>query len=184
MPSFAELRAKAEAAANSAKSTANSKLAAYRGDEQPTKPQVVYKPPPPRPIVKPDIPHATRPLTPDHEVDTDTAADADTDADDTATLVADLSLSPEIQRLIKNKALFFEFLDEVCTYLLVLLHLTPCAMQYASTLPTMGTSHTKTPFLVLNCKKTRTRTRKRQRKRQRLHLNCILLNQFHKILHS
>ena len=113
MPSFAELRAKAEAAANSAKSTANSKLAAYRGDEQPAKPQVVYKPPPPRPIVKPDIPHATRPLTPDHEVNTDTAADAD--ADDTATLVADLSLSPEIQRLIKNKALFFEFLDEVCT---------------------------------------------------------------------
>ncbi len=116
MPSFAELRAKAEAAANSAKSTANSKLAAYRRDEQPAKPPVVYKPPPPRPIVKPAIPHATRLLTPDHEVDTEPGADAD--ADDTITLVADLSLSPEIQTLINNKALFFEFLDEVCTYLL------------------------------------------------------------------
>ena len=115
MPSFAELRAKAEAAANSAKSTANSKLAAYRGDEQPTKPLAAYKPPPPRPVVKPDIPHATRPLTPDHEVDTDTIADADTDTDaeGTTTLVTDLSLSPEIQALIKNKVLFFEFLDEV-----------------------------------------------------------------------
>ena len=119
MPSFAELRAKAEAAAISAKSTANSKLAAYRGDEQPTKPRVAYKPPPPRPIVKPDIPRATRPLTPDHEVDMDPTADAEAEADDTTTLVADLSLSPEIQTLIKNKALFFEFLDEVCTYLLV-----------------------------------------------------------------
>ena len=102
MPSFAELRAKAEAAANSAS-----------GDEQPTKPLAAYKPPPPRPVVKPDIPHATRPLTPDHEVDTDTIADADTDAEDTTTLVTDLSLSPEIQALIKNKVLFFEFLDEV-----------------------------------------------------------------------
>ena len=109
MPSFAELRAKAEAAANSAKSTANSKLAAYRGDEQPAKP-VASKPPPPRPTVKPDIPHATRPQTPDHhEVDEEPGANAD----DTTTLVADLS--PEIQTLIRNKALFFEFLDEVCT---------------------------------------------------------------------
>jgi hypothetical protein len=115
MPSFAELRAKAETAANSAKSTANSKLAAYRAGEQPAKP-VVYKPPPPRPTVKPNVPHATRPLTPDHhEVDKEAGANTDADADDTITLVADLS--PEIQTLIKNKALFFEFLDEVCTLL-------------------------------------------------------------------
>lgn len=112
MPSFAELRAKAEAAANSAKSTANSKLAAYRGDEQPAKP-VAYKPPPPRPAMKPDIPHATRPLTPDHHEHHEIDKDAGANADDTTTLVADLS--PEIQTLIKNKALFFEFLDEVCT---------------------------------------------------------------------
>ena len=148
MPSFAELRAKAEAAANSAKSTASSKLAAYRGDEQPAKPQVVYKPPPPRPTVKPDIPHATRPVTPDHEVDTEASADADADADtdDTTTLVADLTLSPEIQTLIKNKALFFEFLDEVQYLPACWLHLTTYAIPHASTLPTMGTTHTKTYF--------------------------------------
>ena len=109
MPSFAELRAKAEAAAISAKSTANSRLAAYRAGEQPAKP-VVYKPPPPRPTVKPDVPHATRPRD---EVGKEPGAYADPDPDDTTTLVADLS--PEIQTLIKNKALFFEFLDEVCT---------------------------------------------------------------------
>jgi len=108
MPSFAELRAKAEAAANSAKSTANSKLAAYRGDEQQQQPaKPVYNPPRPRPTVKPDIPQATRPPAPDHE-------QADTQADDTTALV-ESDLSPEIQTLINNKALFFEFLDEVCT---------------------------------------------------------------------
>ena len=117
MPSFAELRAKAEAAANSAKVTANSKLAAYRGDEQPAKP--VYKPPPPRPVVKPDVPLATRPRTPGVPEDEEDEAGTKTEAiDSTTTLMDDKAdLSPEIQTLIKNKLLFFEFLDEVCTYM-------------------------------------------------------------------
>ena len=106
MPSFAELRAKAEAAAVSAKTTANSKLAAYRGDQPPSKP--VYTPPPPRPPVKPDIPHTSRPLTSGDDVHTETASN---DTDQTA------HLSPEIQTLIENKLVFFDFLDQVCNHL-------------------------------------------------------------------
>lgn len=108
MPSVAELRAKAEAAANSAKSTAQTKLAAYRGDEKPAKP--VYKPPPPRSAVKPGVPISTRPRTPDEDVDADGGA-----VGTTALVDDEADLSPEIQALIENKALFFEFLDEVCT---------------------------------------------------------------------
>ena len=108
MPSVAELRAKAEAAAKSAKSTAESKLAAYRGDEQPAKP--VYKPPPPRPVVKPDIPLSTRPRTPDDDVDAESGA-----IGTTAPVGDEADMSPGILALIENKELFFEFLDEVCT---------------------------------------------------------------------
>jgi hypothetical protein len=115
MPSFAELRAKAEAAATAAKSTANSKLAAYRGDEQPAKP--VYKPPPRRPPVRPDVPLATRPRTPDGEVDTD-PQETRSPTHDTSALVEikEGTLGTEIHALVENKALFFEFLDDVCTY--------------------------------------------------------------------
>lgn len=111
MPSVSELRAKAEAAANSAKSAAQSKLAAHRGDDKPAKP--VYKPPPPRPAVKPDVPLSTRPRPRPRAPADD--AEAESGAISTTTPVDDKAdLSPPIQALIENKVLFFEFLDEVC----------------------------------------------------------------------
>lgn len=95
MPTFAELRAKAEAAAQSAKETANHKLEHYRGEDKHEAP--ISKPPPRRPAVKPPIPTASRPVK---GVEENVAMD-------------DGLTSEGIETLIQNKAVFFQFLDEV-----------------------------------------------------------------------
>ena len=70
MPTFAELRAKAEAAANSARDSANSRIADYRGDKKQEKP--TYKPPPPRPAFRPALPPPTsRPKPAGYDVEQD-----------------------------------------------------------------------------------------------------------------
>ncbi|PVG00813.1 hypothetical protein CPB86DRAFT_173873 [Serendipita vermifera] len=67
MPTFAELRAKAEAAANAAKENANSRIADYRGDKKPSNAPSSgplspnYKPPARRPSVKPPLPTGPKP---------------------------------------------------------------------------------------------------------------------------
>jgi hypothetical protein len=66
MPTFAELRARAEAAANAAKENANSRIADYRGDKKPAPPSSGplspnYKPPARRASVKPPLPTGPKP---------------------------------------------------------------------------------------------------------------------------
>jgi hypothetical protein len=135
MPTFAELRAKAEAAANSAKESANSKLADYRGDKKPEKP--VYNPPPRRPLVKPPLPpDSSRPrpqyVAPASEETQgyNTGYKVDSTIEDRWIIsmqqsprasVAQRSVAsresqkdePHIQTLLQNKEVFFRFMDEV-----------------------------------------------------------------------
>lgn len=136
MPTFAELRAKAEAAANSAKESANSKLADYRGDKKPEKP--AYKPPPRRPLVKPPLPpDSSRPkpqnATPSSEETQgyNISYKADNPIEDERIIPTQQSPrasvavasrerqkgEPGIQTLLQNKELFFRFMDEVCAIL-------------------------------------------------------------------
>jgi hypothetical protein len=133
MPTFAELRAKAEAAANSAKESANSKISDYRGDKKPEKP--VYKPPPRRPAVKPPLPpDSSRPrpqnvapieeviehegyeVEDTHEDEDDLYAQQSPRASIARTSIASRDSQKNdagIQVLLKDKDLFFQFMDEV-----------------------------------------------------------------------
>jgi hypothetical protein len=129
MPSFAELRAKAEAAASSAKETANSKIADYRGDKKQEKP--VYKVPPRRPAVKPPLPPDTsRPRVAGYDVEETVPEEVEVEEPVhvenrkpvgrtalRALAVQGASREDQgkgIETLLKNKDLFFQFLDDVC----------------------------------------------------------------------
>ena len=132
---FAELRAKAEAAANSAKEAANAKMADYRGDKKPEKP--VYKPPPPRPLVKPSLPSdANRPTKAAGGYDVEEPQPEEVEEEPVQvkegnpvrraalarTVVQDIMDEENdgkgIAILLQNKELFFQFLDDVCIHLL------------------------------------------------------------------
>jgi hypothetical protein len=132
MPTFAELRAKAEAAANSAKESANSKLADYRGDKKPEKP--AYKPPPRRPLVKPPLPLESSRPKPQNAAPASEEAQSynmgykvDSPIEDERIIPTQQSPRAQrsvarresqkgehgIQTLLQNKELFFGFMDEV-----------------------------------------------------------------------
>lgn len=103
MPSFAELRAKAEAAAATAKQTATTRLEQYRGEEPKEKEKEVPKVIGKRPVVKPQLPtNSTRPAP---QAVGHSSRDDEEDEDE--------ELGDGIMTIIHNKELFFRYLDEV-----------------------------------------------------------------------
>ncbi|KAG8829437.1 hypothetical protein FRC18_009318 [Serendipita sp. 400] len=139
MPTFAELRAKAEAAAVSAKETANSKVADYRGDKKPEQPEskwTNYKPPPLKPAGAstsmkrpPPVPSRASIPTPivtrktqqvqGYEIEVDD--DTNTDEYDRREVhrgkehvhVAEVEeANGGLKVLLEDKAAFFQFMDE------------------------------------------------------------------------
>ncbi|KAG8799131.1 hypothetical protein FRC17_007220 [Serendipita sp. 399] len=142
MPTFAELRAKAEAAAASAKETANAKVADYRGDKPPESKWANYKPPPLRPATTttagasttaamnkrppPPVPTTNRPGSSvvthrteqvqgyDVEVDSSRNDQRRQQSWEGHTQVADVEEenSEGLRALLENKAAFFQFMDE------------------------------------------------------------------------
>jgi hypothetical protein len=124
MPTFAELRAKAEAAASSARESANSRIADYRGDKKPD-PKPAYKPPPPRPAVKPPLPPQTsRPgAHVPHGYEVEESGEEEREVEESVKGSGGRAVNAAlgnviVQRvegidvLLRNKELFFQFMDQ------------------------------------------------------------------------
>lgn len=132
MPTFAELRARAEAAASNARDNANSKLVDYRGDKKFRSPS--YKVPPLRSPVKPPVPsgltcsklqesappvqqnqHMGYCMVEDLAEESSKRSAPNSRASMVRTINSEEHTSGDggIDVLLKNKDLFFRFMDEV-----------------------------------------------------------------------